>query len=139
MAGRPSEITSEWLDDVRKRLTDLPPPVQTRFSRQQAITELAPVIEDLRARKYRLEDILPVLNTGGQSFTVGALKTYLARVPPSMSAPQERAPSPGSPKAPRKSKALSAPVIDSVGKPPADSAGAGARLRAPKPEGDILE
>lgn len=138
---RPTGITQEWIDAAKERLAELPPPPPPvkRYTRQEAIIELAPIIADMRSRNFRIEDMLPVLSQDGQSFTAAALKTYLARVPAK--------PKPGMTKAAGKAK--DAAGVSSDSKPAPAAAGVvppgavggerpGARLRAPVPDGDVI-
>ena len=108
----------------------MPAPVRVSFSKQEAVAELAPVIAAMRVRKFRLEDIVSVMNSDGQNFTASSIKTYLARIDAGSGNAKDKPVA-----AQKKRVAVDSQVASSVQVPvqvPVQSGGA--RLRAPVPE-----
>jgi hypothetical protein len=135
MAAPVTPITQEWIDQVSASLIDLgtrPPPRPKSFTRQRAIEAMAPLIRDLQAKDFDLEDILPALNVNGQNFTKGSVKTYLARV--------SHAPAAAVPKRSQKAQPTTSASTGQKAKPaiPDSATQKGASEKAPASDGSRL-
>jgi hypothetical protein len=136
MAAPVTPITQEWIDQVTASLIELgtrPPPRPKSFTRQRAIEVMAPLIRDLQAKDFELEDILPMLNVGGHNFSKNAVKTYLTRVSHAPAAATQKRSQKTHPAAPASTAQKPKPTT------PDSAVQDGSRLRAPVATGtDML-
>ena len=62
---------------LKADLAALPPPTRTKLSTREAVTEMADVIEQLRARRYNLREVAELLTKRGLHVAENTLRAYL--------------------------------------------------------------
>jgi hypothetical protein len=74
-----AELSPDTIDQARKRLAALPPPVPTSHTIRQAVDQLKSEISNLREQGYSLTQIAQHLNSAGIPVADSTLRNYASQ------------------------------------------------------------